>query len=45
MAPKGRLAEPSVLAAGFELIKQYPGEEQMRLRAIIQMIIPGSWFG
>ena len=34
---------PSVLAAGFELIKQYPGEEQVRLMVVVE--IPGSWFG
>ena len=34
---------PSVLAAGFELIKQYPGEEQVRLKVVVE--IPGSWFG
>ena len=34
---------PSVLAAGFELIKQYPGEEQVRLKVMVE--IPGSWFG
>ena len=34
---------PSVLTAGFELIKQYGGEEQARLQVPID--IPGSWFG
>ena len=43
MASK-RAASPSVLsAAGFELIKQYPGEEQVRLKVVVE--IPGSWFG
>ena len=31
---------PSVLAAGFELIKHYPGEEQVRLKVVVE--IPGS---
>ena len=34
---------PSVLSAGFELIKQYGGEEQAQLQVPID--IPGSWFG
>ena len=43
MASK-RTASPSVLSAtGFELIKQYPGEEQVRLKVVVE--IPGSWFG
>ena len=36
-------ASPSVLGAGFELIKQYGGEEQVRLKVVVEM--PGSWFG
>ena len=35
--------QTSVLAAGFEIIKQYPGEEQVRLKVVVE--IPGSWFG
>ena len=33
----------SLLAAGFEIIKQYGGEEQVRLKVVIE--VPGSWFG
>eukprot|EP00966_Prymnesium_polylepis_P104266 2414760-Prymnesium_polylepis.1 len=33
----------SLLAKGFELIKQYKGDEQVRLKVVIE--VPGSWFG
>lgn len=33
----------SLLAKGFEIIKQYPGPEQVELAVVIN--IPGSWFG
>ena len=29
--------------SGFERIKQYPGDEQVRLKVVVE--IPGSWFG
>ena len=29
--------------SGFDLIKQYPAEEQVRLKVVID--VPGSWFG
>ena len=32
-----------LLAAGFELIKQYSGDEQVRLKVVVE--VPGSWFG
>jgi hypothetical protein len=33
----------SLFAKGFELIKQYKGDEQVRLKVVIE--VPGSWFG
>ena len=41
MPPKA--STQSDLGAGFERIKQYPGEEQVRLSVIVN--IPGGWFG
>ena len=35
--------DTALTGAGFELIKQYGGEEQARLKVPIE--IPGSWFG
>ena len=32
-----------ILSHGFQLIKQYKGDEQVRLKVIVE--IPGSWFG
>ena len=31
-----------LLAKGFELIKQYKGDEQVRKQVVIE--VPGSWF-
>ena len=43
MAPKKTFKETALWGSGFELIKQYGGEEQARLQVPID--IPGSWFG
>ena len=32
-----------ILSHGFQLIKQYKGDEQVRLKVMVE--IPGSWFG
>ena len=37
------MASGGILSHGFELIKQYKGDEQVRLKVIVE--IPGSWFG
>ena len=43
MPPTKALKAPKSLEdAGFELIKQYDGKEQVRLKVVIE--IPGSYF-
>ena len=41
--PKPTASSSSLLEAGFELVKQYGGEEQVKLKVVVK--IPGSWFG
>ena len=41
--PKASRGPALATFSGFELIKQYPAEEQVRLKVIVD--IPGSWFG
>ena len=41
--PKPDPSSSSLLEAGFELVKQYGGEGQVKLKVVVK--IPGSWFG
>ena len=45
--PKGKGPKPppagEITAFGVDIIKQYPGQEQVDLSVLVE--IPGSWFG
>ena len=41
--PSSSSLQPGFVNAGFELVKQYGGEEQVKLKLVVK--VPGSWFG